>query len=359
MPPLGDPSNRAKKSLYTRFFQTKLFAAFLLFSAAFQPPVMVAHAGVFSFVSGFFKTEVSAQESSSELNSQNMPLLKAVPSYDPNPSKGGGDITIVDGSALLPDVGPSGTLADIEHHPASDQISIYVVRDGDSLSQIATMFEVSPNTIIWANDLKSKLLTVGQTLVILPISGVRHTVKRGDTLGSIAKKYNAHLEEIAQFNDVAENTALAVGDVVVVPDGEIAVETPPGSKSPSPRRTGASSGASYQGYYVRPVAGSVRTQGLHGYNGVDLSAPEGTPIVAAAAGEVIISRDSGWNGGYGSYIVIKHNNRTQTLYAHTEKNIVFDGAHVVQGQVIGYIGSTGKSTGYHLHFEVRGARNPF
>ena len=91
---------------------------------------------------------------------------------------------------------------------------------------------------------------------------------------------------------------------------------------------------------------------------MDLAAPTGTPILASAIGEVIISR-TGWNGGYGNYVVIAHSNGTQTVYAHNSSNIVYAGQTVVQGQVIGYVGSTGRSTGAHLHFEVRGAKNPF
>ena len=83
---------------------------------------------------------------------------------------------------------------------------------------------------------------------------------------------------------------------------------------------------------------------------MDIGAPNGTPVVASASGDVIVSRDSGWNGGYGDYLVIKHTNGTQTLYAHMNGVIVGSGARVVQGQVIGYVGNTGKSTGPHVHF---------
>jgi len=119
-------------------------------------------------------------------------------------------------------------------------------------------------------------------------------------------------------------------------------------------------GPAYVGYYGHPIpSGARRTQGLHGYNGVDLGAPNGTPVVASAAGTVIISRQGGWNGGYGNYVVISHGNGTQTLYAHLSSNTVQTGDSVLQGQMIGYVGSTGRSTGAHLHIEVRGAKNPF
>lgn len=313
------------------------------------------HAGIFSFVATLLHTTSSILEN--EHNSQNALVLKAARNVDPNPSKGGGDITIVDDSALLSEAGPAGTLADIEERPQhGGRISIYVVREGDSVSQIAKMFGVTAGTIIWANDIKrGSLIKEGQTLVILPVSGVQHTVKKGDTLKSIAKKYKGDFDEIVQYNELEDGATLAVGDVITVPGGEIA--TPVYSSSGTVVR--GSGGPTYSGYYLRPITGGRKSQGLHGYNGVDIAAPYGTPILASASGTVIISRGSGWNGGYGTYIVMRHENGTQTLYSHNSKNIVYVGQYVVQGQVIGYVGSTGRSTGSHLHFEVRGAKNPF
>lgn len=339
---------RSKKRAKTRSFLLPI-----AFFAVAMP--ITVQAGFLSFITEFFKgTEVAS--TNVELNSQNIPLLQAALNHDPNPAKGGADITIVGDSALLPDVGPAGTLANIvEEEAFSDQISVYVVREGDSLSQIAEMFNVSVNTIIWSNDIKrGDLITPGQTLAILPITGVRHTVKSGDTLASIVKKYKGHMEEVLQYNDLFEDQKLTVGEVVVIPDGEI----------DAPKYTSASKVVrgsnvpSYTGYYLRPTTG-VRSQGLHGYNAIDIAAPVGTAIVASASGQVILSKNYGWNGGYGKYVVVKHNNGTQTLYAHNSSNIVSAGQYVVQGQVIAYIGSTGKSTGPHLHFEVRGAKNPF
>ncbi|MBI2097821.1 MAG: peptidoglycan DD-metalloendopeptidase family protein [Candidatus Vogelbacteria bacterium] len=282
-------------------------------------------------------------------------LLESDLALDPNWSRGGGEITVVDGSALEPELGPLGTASDLKDLPVSDQISIYVVREGDTLSEIAEMFRVSVNTIIWANDLRRATdIKEGQVLVILPITGVRHTVAKGETLQSIVKKYRGNLEEVVQFNGLDTDAALAAGAVIIIPDGE--VTAPPAAGQPRFVRGG---GPEYIGYYLRPIRGGVKTQGLHGYNGVDLATAAGEPIYAAAAGRVVISKISGWNGGYGAYIAIKHDNGTQTLYAHNQNNIVSVGQTVVQGQVIGYVGSTGKSTGPHVHFEVRGAKNPF
>ncbi len=283
-------------------------------------------------------------------------FLRAATNIDPNPAKGGGDMTIVGGVALLAETGPSGSIADIEEDSQSDQINIYVVREGDTLSGIAKMFGVSTNTILWANDLKrSNALKVGQTLTILPVSGVRHTVKTGDTLASIAKKYKGDMEEILEFNELSSNAKLATGMIIVVPHGVIeAAPTPTTTKKPV-----LAGGPNLGGYFARPISGGLRTQAIHGYNAVDLAAPQGTSIFASAAGTVIIAKEYGWNGGYGNYVVIKHDNGTQTLYAHMRNVQTSVGASVAQGDVIGTVGNTGRSTGPHLHFEVRGARNPF
>ncbi|MDO8590999.1 MAG: M23 family metallopeptidase [bacterium] len=283
-----------------------------------------------------------------------MPLPQATLNPSPNAARGGGDITVVGDTALLPETGPSGTMVDIEEGH-SDQISLYVVREGDTLSQIAKMFGVSVNTIMWANNVSPKALHQGDQLIILPISGLQYTVKKGDTIKSIATKYKADANEIIQFNDLKADALLAVGTDIIIPDGEIV--TPKVSQLTASLR--GTSGPNYAGYYAKPLAHYVKTQGLHGYNGVDLGASAGTPIMAAAAGDVIVSKNYGWNGGYGEYVVISHSNGTQTLYSHMSENITYPGMRVSQGQVIGYVGSTGKSTGSHLHFEVRGAKNPF
>ncbi len=276
---------------------------------------------------------------------------------DPGIGRGGGDI-VIDEGALVPLEGPAGAGGDIVH-PKNQTISIYVVRPGDTLSTIAEMFEVTPNTIRWANDIGVKgTIRVGQTLTILPIAGVKYTVKKGDTLASIAKKYGGDAEEISNYNSL-ETGSLAVGTEIIIPDGEIPVIASPRPAIPRGGTTAAGT-ATQIGYYLRPLIGGVRTQGVHGYNAVDLAAPLGTSIVAAADGEVIVARDSGWNGGYGQYIVIRHDNGSQTLYAHESSIIVGVGQRVVRGQVIGYVGQSGKATGPHIHFEIRGGiRNPF
>ena len=317
---------------------------------------LYAHAGVFSFIGGLFNK--SEAKTVTYKNSQNMALLQAALNYDPAPVKGGGDITIVGGTSLLPETGPSGSMANIEDAATSDQISIYVVREGDSLSQIANMFNVTTNTIVWANDIRNgAVIQEGQTLIILPVSGINHTVVSGETAKGITAKYKGDYNEVLAYNSLTTESVVKVGDTIFVPGGEIATPT-----YTTPTRTATLRGAggpNYVGYYLRPILGGRKSQGLHGYNGIDLATSYGAPIFAAAEGTVLISKNSGWNGGYGNYVVISHSNGTQTLYAHNSQNIVYPGQYVVKGQVIGYIGSTGKSTGNHVHFEVRGGKNPF
>jgi murein DD-endopeptidase MepM/ murein hydrolase activator NlpD len=335
----------------------------LLFTAAALLPTFV-HASILSDIIAMFTQSAQAEVASPATfrNVQTMPLLRPAMNISPAPARGGGDVTIVDNSALVASEGPSGTLADIEK-PKNATISRYVVREGDTLSGIAQMFEVTTNTIRWANDISANgTLKVGQVLTILPIPGVKYTVKKGDTLASLAKQFKADPDEIANYNEIANGT-LAVGTEIIIPDGEIAA--PPAPAKPkagvNPAHDVGPIGTLAQiGYYVAPLSVYTRTQNIHGYNGVDLAAPNGTPIFAAASGQVVVAKAGGYNGGYGSYVVIQHDNGSQTLYAHMSKVAAYDGQTVIQGQVIGYVGSTGKSTGNHVHFEIRnGIKNPF
>jgi murein DD-endopeptidase MepM/ murein hydrolase activator NlpD len=316
----------------------------------------VTHANFFSWLTG---QDVSAQaEQTIESNSSNnYESLSPANNPDPVPQEAP-QLSIENGEVLIPIEGPS-TDAPEKVVNSSDQISTYVVRSGDNLAKIAEMFDVSVNTILWANDMtKASALRVGQTLVILPISGVIHTVAKGDTLSIIAKKYKGDVAEIASFNDLKISSKLAIGDTVMIPDGQVSSSIRPSSSAGTSRLI-SSGGPDLGGYYIKPFVGGHRTQGIHGYNGVDYGMPVGTPIYASAAGEILISKNSGYNGGYGNYVVIKHPNNTQTVYGHMNYTVVSVGQTVTQGQLIGYSGNTGKSTGPHLHFEIRGAKNPF
>ena len=303
-------------------------------------------------------------------------LLEAATNSDPNPAKGRGGIATTGGSALIAYTGPDGTIADIDRNSSSGRISTYTVREGDSLSAIADMFDVSVNTILWANNLSKGAITPGTTLVILPVSGVRHSVERGETLSTLAKKYGSDADEIASYNGLDTDAGLTAGSTVIIPGGELAAAPAPKAKAKAKAKTstasavrtggsmgsvlptGDTSNAASSGF-TNPAPAGRLSQGIHGWNGVDIAAPSGSPIYAAAAGTVIISRIGGWNGGYGNYVVIDHGNNVQTLYAHMNADNVSVGQSVSRGTPIGTVGKTGQATGFHLHFEVRGAKNPF
>ena len=322
-----------------------------------------AKASVFSFVTDLFTPTTDASTTVlGDLNSQTAAILQAANNIDPNPNKNR-DLTIVDDSAIQTEMGPLGTVSQIASSTQNNTISVYTVKPGDTLAEIASMFNVSKNTILWANDLKSqKDLKPGIQLLILPVSGIEHTVVKGETLNSIAKKFSADSDDILIFNDLASASDLKVGMDIIIPGAEVSnPESSNSTKESSGKANYNNQPSGVSGYYIRPINGGVRTQGLHGacHCAVDLASNIGTPIHAAADGTVILSRMGGWNGGYGNYVIIAHSNGTQTLYAHMSQTLVSTGDHVTQGQTIGLMGSTGNSTGSHVHFEIRGARNPF
>jgi murein DD-endopeptidase MepM/ murein hydrolase activator NlpD len=274
-------------------------------------------------------------------------------------------LLVLDDSALAPVHSPvydGATVPDFIPSPLeSDQISLYTVKDGDTISDVAQMYGVSTNTILWANDInKSTSLKKGQVLIILPVNGVKYTIKKGDTLQSVAKRFDSHPEDIRNFNNLNETGGvLAIGDEIIIPEGEMEPSKPstPGSKD---LIAPATKNGLILGYFIRPVPSGKKTQGLHGHNGVDIGAVYGAPILAPADGKVILAKFGGWGGGYGNYIIIQHPNGMQTLYGHMSQFNVSLGATVKQGQTIGYVGSSGKSTGPHLHIEVHqiGSSNP-
>ena len=242
-------------------------------------------------------------------------------------------------------------------------ITEYMVKDGDTLSSIAKRFDISLNTLLWANDLtSSSLLKLGQKLVILPTSGVVHHVKNGDTLSDIAKTYKSTTEKIVIFNNLTAEGDIFAGDILIVPDG---VMPPPTSYAQTLVPLGSS-------YFICPIGTPCRiTQGLHWYNAVDFSHGKcGEPIYAAAAGQVLkvklTSSISKWAfGGAGNTVTVQHPNGVVTSYGHIQASLVSPGDYVYQGQIIALVGGalgmpgSGNSTGCHVHFGVSGAKNPF
>ena len=183
-----------------------------------------------------------------------------------------------------------------------------------------------------------------------------------DHTRDIAKKYKADANDIAKYNGFAVDAQLTLGDTLLVPEGEIEVIQPAKPAKTRIVRTtilNRYANSSPPGMLIRPIIGGRKTQGIHGHNGIDLAAAPGTPVLASGAGQVIVAKVGGYNGGYGDMVIISHDDGIQTVYAHMRAVYVNQGQIVSQGATIGEVGNTGRSTGSHLHFEVRGAKNPF
>ena len=176
--------------------------------------------------------------------------------------------------------------------------------------------------------------------------GLTHAVKEGDTITAIAKTYKAKAEEIIAFNGLKDQMDIFVGDVIAVPGGTMPKKAPVIVEAPV-----ATS-------YFAIAATGIITQRLHGpNNAVDVANSCGTSVNAAAGG-VIQRAKYGWNGGGGNFVTVKHANGVVTYYGHLSSISVNAGDAVSQGQRLGLMGTTGKSTGCHVHFGVTGARNP-
>jgi len=359
--------------IFFKSYITKAYYLFVLFSLMAGSPLQV-DAGFFSD----FKTmvlgtnaianEVNETESNNTYNSQTVPLLESSINPDFKNINIQEDAIIVQDDSFVYSSNFLGS-SDIkfEKSSLSDKMYVYTVEEGDTLSQIAESFDVSLNTIRWENNLSGQTISVGQKLNILPVTGVKHIVKKGDTVSKIADKYEAETEDILIFNGLSIGDGLKQGDVLFVPNGIIKPVVVANKKTSS----GSSSGVSFSntkapsGYYVRPTTGIItspygsRKGGFH--YGVDIGNKRGATVVSAASGVVTkvvggcAEGRSSCGGRYGNYVVIQHPNGTSTMYAHLNAVTISLGASVSQGQKIGTLGNTGRSTGPHLHYEVRNA----
>lgn len=240
----------------------------------------------------------------------------------------------------------------------------YVVQAGDTISGIARRFGISVNTILWENNMTAtSVIRAGTELTILPSSGVSHTIASGQTLSAIASLYGVQPNAIMNANGLSNPNQLRIGAKLVIPGGNkiVAAQTPVGRTTQQ-----ISKGLNIINNIIKPGPSAVVPSGdrmawpTTGHNisqyfswrhtGVDIANRVGTPIYAAQAGTVVTR---GWNsGGYGNQIVIQHADGKKTRYAHLSAFSVNVGQKVTKGQYIAAMGSTGRSTGPHLHFEV-------
>lgn len=298
--------------------------------------------------------------------------------YDDAPA----DLTVPGTIALLPGAEEPGIPGETTPRAPRTGIENYTVQAGDTISTIAQRFGVDIGTVIWANGLTTRsVIRPGTTLKILPVSGVLHTVKKGDTLSKIALTYDGEVDKIIESNRLASAEALRLGEELIIPGG-----TPPASAPVASRSTVATrpdvpinriAGKALDIYQeitgksddreapadieedddkpktklLWPVPGRVITQYFGWrHTGLDIDGDYKDAIYASEDGTVEVS---GWNsGGYGLQVVISHGNGMKTRYAHASKLFVKPGESVKRGQVIAMVGTTGRSTGTHIHYEV-------
>ncbi|MBP9802571.1 peptidoglycan DD-metalloendopeptidase family protein [Patescibacteria group bacterium] len=249
--------------------------------------------------------------------------------------------------------------------PQRTQTVVYTVKNGDVLGSIAEQFGISVNTILWENNLTwNSTIKAGQQLSILPQSGIEHEVKSGDTILAIAKKYQVEADSIIKNNSLADATDIRSGDLLFIPNGikPTAITSSYTPKTPvkntPPKVVDVYSDEEVAGSdnetntkLLWPVISQRITQYYHwGHSGLDIGDKTGNPIYAAESGKV---ERSGWSTGYGYNVVINHGNGLTTLYGHASKLLVKAGDTVTRGETIALVGSTGWSTGPHIHFEVR------
>lgn len=233
-------------------------------------------------------------------------------------------------------------------------VSTYTVQEGDSVLGIAEKFGLEGNSILWANEELAKnpdFLRLGQELNILPVDGAYHTVAKGESVESIAKEYDVEASAITGYagNDLEPPHELQQGDKLIIPGGVKAYE-PQRAASYEKSAPAPQSAQKGTGSFAWPMSGRITQRFWSGHQAIDIGAPRGTSIVAADAGHVATVQYS--NVGYGRMVVIDHGNGYETLYAHLNAAFVEAGDSVSRGALIGHCGTTGYSTGPHLHFEI-------
>ncbi|GIW62809.1 MAG: hypothetical protein KatS3mg090_0635 [Patescibacteria group bacterium] len=247
----------------------------------------------------------------------------------------------------------NSVITDISVKPRPSVVK-YVVREGDTLSSIAKKFNIDVNSIKWANDLKTDSIKVGQELDIPPGIGIVHTVKKGETIYTIAKKYKVDAQNIVNFpfNEYLDDDSftLAVGQTIFVPGGVIETAPQPIYIAGSNNQTEIQGGQPGSGSFIWPTSGRITQYPVAYHMALDIANRSAPAIFSADSGVVIYAGCVGY--GYGCHIIIDHQNGYRTLYAHLSRIYVNVGNSVNKGATIGQMGSTGRSTGTHLHFEI-------
>jgi murein DD-endopeptidase MepM/ murein hydrolase activator NlpD len=318
----------------------------------------------------YLKNPQQSQETANIANAETLPNPTPTmlpPVFHAGGSSAEGVVRVADLNTILP------------MHQSRFEVTEYTVQAGDSLFSIAEKFNLEPETILWGNRYTlgddPHFIKPGQKLNILPVDGVYHQWSAGEGLNGVALYYGVTPEEIINWpgNDLDPeeigdyaNPNIPPEKMIVIPGGQgtftdwraprISRDEPATAKHLGPGAcTGSFHGISGTLNFLWPTTERY----LSGFDyspqtnhfGIDIAGKMGNPIFAADHGVVVYA---GWNNfGYGEMIVIDHGSGWQTLYAHLSVINVGCGQEVYQGDTIGLMGSTGQSTGPHLHFEMR------
>jgi murein DD-endopeptidase MepM/ murein hydrolase activator NlpD len=235
-----------------------------------------------------------------------------------------------------------------------DKVVDYKVVEGDTLASISKKFGITVDTIKWANDMKDDMISPNQTLKIPPVTGVVHKVQSGESIYTIAKKYNTSAQGIVNFifNEFTDpdTFGLQAGQTLYVPDGVIEAEQPKYTAM-APSYAQVQAGVRGTSNFIWPTNGLITQYPTWYHMALDIANNAAPAILAADTGTVTFAGCIQY--GYGCHVVVDHANGYQTLYAHMSVISVSAGQAVSQGQQVGVMGSTGRSTGTHLHFEIR------
>lgn len=348
----------------------------------FKPSTMKACISVFLFMfifcqpshasAGFFsdlvdklvgnKTQASEIEQNGDVvhNSQNIPLLESSINPDLKSIKEDPIVVSTPNNLALSNNGNLDVDSELEKYDSSVKITTYTVKKGDTLESIAKKLKVTKATIIASNtDLKkSDLLKVGQSLVIFGIKPeVKESINKEEK--ALAKKDTSDTkeekkQEVVKKQEEKEEPKQVAAPVPVV---SVPVEVPPQKvieqpiQQPEPQTPAGQPDGNIDSGYIWPFPKGIGrvSQGLHADQAYDFAAPIGTPIYAVQSGTVLIAKPTGYNGGYGRYVVINFTDGRQAIFGHMSEVVAVAGQFVKKGDIIGYVGSTGKSTGPHLH----------
>lgn len=311
-------------------------------------------------------------------NSQNMPLLESSINPDMKSVDVAPTTNIIEDKGLISTNGPLGPSDDLEKYASTAKINTYKVKKGDTIEGIAKKFKVSKDVIIESNaDLKkSDLLKVGQVLVILSIKDQAitkdtnisdNTAENKDTKAVYLSSPNTPVPAKKADNTTSPEPTTYTFDIntVSAPQAPVVDQSTPPVQTTTPDTSTTPEGqpsGDISGNYIWPFPKGVGrvSQGLHADSAYDFAAPKGTPIYAVHDGTVLIAHPTGYNGGYGLYVVIDFTDGRQAIFGHMSKVVAKAGDVVKQGDVIGYVGSTGHSTGAHCHIGFHGdLGNPY